>query len=287
MKTLLPRAVAALCLVALLGGQPAAAGDTLKINGSTTVNPVATRAAELLGAASGMKIQIDTQGGSTGGISALGDGLVEIGMSSRNVNESDRKKYPKVSFVQHQIGADAVAMVVSKDVWDGGVRSLTAQQVRDIYEGRTKSWKDVGGPDQRIAFFNREPGRGEWEVFGKWLYGSPKDVPLVSHLEVGGNEETRTKIGSTRGGVTFLSSVWADGERVYSLAIAMPDGQTVEATGSNIASGAYPMSRPLFLVTNGAPTGAAKTFVDYVVRGDGQKLVSENGYLRLDQLGGS
>ncbi len=46
----------------------------------------------------------------------------------------------------------------------------------------------MGGPAQRIAFFNKEPGRGTWEVFVHWAYGNPKAAPQVSFPEVGGNE---------------------------------------------------------------------------------------------------
>ena len=271
-------------LLAWVGGCKEDSGQIVKVNGSTTVNPVVSGAAELLRAEKGMTIQIDTQGGSTGGISALGDGLVQVGMSSRHVDDKDRAKYPGVDFREIHIGEDAVAMVVSKDVWDGGVKALTRQQVQGIYEGVTSNWKEVGGPDQRIAFFNREPGRGEWEVFGKWVYGDHKKVPPVSHPEVGGNEETRNKIGATFGAVTFLSSVWADGQRVVALPVTTDDGQTVEPSAANIVSGKYPMSRPLFLLSNGPPAAHAKTLIDFVLSPRGQELVRKHGYLSLDQL---
>src|SRR4029450_7663870 len=102
-------------------------------------------------------------------------------------------------FKEIQIGEDAVALIVSKDVWDNGVRTLTKQQAKDIYEGKITNWKDVGGAMQRIAFFNKEPGRGTWEVFVHWIYGNPKLAPAVSFPEVGGNEESRNKGASTGG----------------------------------------------------------------------------------------
>ena len=166
---------------------------TLKINGSTTVNLPVAEAAEMLRAEQKLDIQVDTQGGSSGGISALGDGLVQIGMASKHLSDADRAKYPKVSFKEIHIGEDAVALVVSRDVWESGLRALTKEQVRDIYEGRVKNWKQVGGPDRRIAFFNKEPGRGTWEVFAHWLYGDPKKAPQVSLPEVGGMKRRATK----------------------------------------------------------------------------------------------
>ena len=275
---LLPAALALIALPAL------AFAETLKINGSTTVNLPVAEAAEILRAEQKLDIQVDTQGGSSGGISMLGDGLVQVGMTSKPVSDDDRAKYPTVKFHEIHIGEDAVALIVSKDVWDGGVHALTKQQARDIYESKITNWKDVGGKDQRIAFFNKEPGRGTWEVFAHWLYGSPKAAPQVSFPEVGGNEETRTKVGSTRGALSQLSSSWADGKKVFALALKLDDGSVVEPTEANIASHKYPLSRPLFVLTNGEPAGAAKTLVDFLLGARGQELVKKHGYLRLKDL---
>ena len=257
---------------------------TLKINGSTTVNLPVAEAAEVLRAEQKLDIQVDTQGGSSGGISALGDGLVQIGMASKHLTDGDRAKYPKVNFKEIHIGEDAVALVVSRDVWESGLRALTKEQVRDIYEGRVKNWKQVGGPDRRIAFFNKEPGRGTWEVFAHWLYGDPKKAPQVSLPEVGGNEETRNKVASTKGAVSQLSSSWADGKTVFALALKSEAGEAIEPTTENIATHKYPLSRPLFLLTNGEARDEAKVFVDFVLSERGQALVKKHGYLALAQL---
>ncbi len=271
--------VAIVFIVPLLGGAAA-----LKINGSTTVNLPVAEAAEILRAERKLDITVDTQGGSSGGISMLGDGQVEIGMSSKHVSAEDRAKFPKVQFTETHIGEDAVALIVSRDVWEGGIRSLTRQQVRDLYESKVTNWKQLGGPDRRIAFFNKEPGRGTWEVFTHWLYGNSKNAPQVNFPEVGGNEETRNKVASTRGAISQLSSSWADGKTVFALSIKMDAGDTVAPTPANIASHAYPMSRPLFVLTNGDPAGDAKTLIDFLLSQRGQALVRKHGYLSLDQL---
>src|SRR5881392_1193301 len=153
------------------------AASRLRVNGSTTVNPVAAEAAEVLRAQKNLDITVDTQGGSSGGIAGVGDGSIDVGMSSKPLSDDDRKKYPAVAFVATEIGRDAVAIVVSDDVWKGGVRVLSRNQIRDIYEQRITNWKQVGGRDRAIVFFNKEPGRGTWEVFAHWLYGDPKAAP--------------------------------------------------------------------------------------------------------------
>lgn len=261
-----------------------AVAETLKINGSTTVNLPVAEAAEILRAEQKLDIQVDTQGGSAGGISMLGDGLVQIGMASKHVSDEDRAKYPAVKFNEIHVGEDAVALIVSRDVWEGGVKALTKQQIREIYEGRITNWQQAGGKPQRIAFFNKEPGRGTWEVFVHWVYGNPKAAPQVSFPEVGGNEETRNKIASTRGALSQLSASWADGQRVFALGIKLEDGAVVTPTNENIVTKKYPLSRPLFLLTNGTPSGGAKTLIDFVIGERGQELVKKHGYLRLKDL---
>ncbi len=269
-----------LCLLA--GG---AAAEILRINGSTTVNAVVVEAAEAL-RKKGLTIQVDTQGGSTGGISALADGRVQIAMISRPINDEDRAKYPKVQFNPIAIGSDAVAMIVSRDVWEGGVKALTRAQAQQIYEGKIKNWKEVGGADRRIVFFNKEPGRGTWEVFVHWVYGDAKKAPNVSFPEVGANEETRAKVASTRGAISQLSASWVDNKQVFALGVRNDRGQVIPPDPAHIADGSYPLSRTLAVVTNGAPKAEAKAMVDYLLSPAGQALVRKHGYLALADLKG-
>lgn len=275
----------ALCAVsAVLPCTSASAQNALRVTGSTTVNPVVSEAAETLRENEGISITIDTAGGSTGGINALGDGRADVGMSSRGIHDQDRAKFAGVDFHPVSIGQDAVSIVVSKDVWDGGINALSAEQIRGIYAGDIKNWKELDGPDLRIVFFNREPGRGEWEVFTKFLYPDKKKAPRTNHPMVGSNQETRNKIGSTRGAVTFLSTPWADGQTVFALGIRNEKGEIIDATGQNIADGTYPMSRPLYVISNGEPSGPAKVLIDYLLSDVGQALVAKHGYLRLTDL---
>ncbi|MEL7240271.1 MAG: phosphate ABC transporter substrate-binding protein, partial [Planctomycetota bacterium] len=202
-----------------------------------------------------------------------------VGMSSKPLKDADHEKYPDADLRAVQIGADAVAMVVARDVYEGGVRSLTSAQLRDIYEGRVTNWSEVGGADRPIVFFNKEPGRGTWEVFAKALYGDADDAPAVSHPEVGGNEETRSKVATTPGAMSQLSASWVDGDTVYALAL-----DDIEPSAANIVDGTYPMARPLFLLTNGQPRDDARTLLDFMLAEEGQALVRKHGYTPLDEL---
>jgi len=256
--------------------------ETLRVQGSTTVNPVVTEALEILAREQGRRYRIDTLGGSSGGSSAVGQGLAEVGMSSKAVSGEDRERFAGAELRETRIGIDAVALVVSPDLWSGGLRALSKVQVREIYERRARNWKALGGPDQRVVFFNKEPGRGTWTVFADWLYGSANEAPPVSHLEVGANSEARTKVARTPGALSQLSFAWADQETVFALSIRGEDGRLHHPTVEAIAAGDYPLSRPLILVTRGEPSGTAKELIDFLLGEAGQELVRKHGYLALE-----
>ncbi|MGH9156388.1 MAG: phosphate ABC transporter substrate-binding protein [Acidimicrobiales bacterium] len=259
------------------------AGGTLRVSGSTTVNAVAADAAEVL-RGRGLTITVDSQGGSGGGIAQLGAGQVEIAMSSKPIADADRQMFPSVDFFPSQIGADAVGIVVRREVVDGGLRNITRDQARDLFEGKVANWREFGGPDLAVFVYDKEPGRGTREVLDKYLYGSDGKAPPPPDTDnfaiVGGNEETRAKLLSTEGSVGPLSTSFISG---VAQLVALPlDG--VEAVPANVTGGTYPMARPLFLLTDGPPVGPAKQFIDFVLSVDGQKLVTKHGFLTRAEL---
>ncbi|MGH9190476.1 MAG: phosphate ABC transporter substrate-binding protein [Acidimicrobiales bacterium] len=260
------------------------AGATLRVSGSTTVNAVAADAAEVL-RGRGLRVTVDSQGGSAGGIAQLGAGQVDVAMSSKPIADADRAMFPKVAFTSTEIGQDAVGVIVRREVFDGGVRSLTKAQATSLFEGKVGSWRELGGPDLTVFVYDKEPGRGTREALDKYLYGAGVAAPAPPQSDnyaiVGGNEETRSKLLSTAGSVGPLSSSFIDGYPQL-VAVAL-DG--IEPTPANVADGRYPMSRPLYLVTNGPPAGEAKRFIDFVVSPEGQRLVRKHGYLNLADLG--
>jgi phosphate transport system substrate-binding protein len=260
-----------------------AGGGALQVSGSTTVAPVAADAAEAL-KADGLDITVATQGGSAGGISQLGSGQINIAMSSKPLVEEDKKANPNAEFNSVQIGADAVGVIVTKEVADGGVKNLTKDQVRDLFEGKITNWSQVGGPDLKVFVYDKEPGRGTREVLDKYIYGDKKAPPPPksdNFAIVGGNLETRNKLESTPGAVAPLSTSFIEGRD--KLAAVTLDG--IAATPQNIATSKYPMSRPLFLITDGEPKGTSKTFINYVLSAKGQALMTKHGYLTLKQIG--
>ena len=277
---------AALLLTTACAGGTGAAGSsstTLRISGSTTVNPVAADAAEAL-RGDGLTITVDTQGGSGGGITQLAAGQIDIAMSSKPISDKDRAAAPDIAFHETLIGQDAVGIVVRREVLDGGLAAVDKTQLQALFEGRVANWSELGGPDLDVFVYDKEPGRGTREVLDNYLYGkngkapAPPDSPR--YAIVGGNEETRSKLLSTPGSVAPLSSAFIEGQPTLGLLAVNGTVPTAET----IADGSYELSRPLFFVTDGPPGGAAKTFVDYVLSDEGQPLLTRHGYLTIAQL---
>lgn len=123
---------------------------TLSIAGSTTVLPVVSKAAErYMRNDQDASIVVNT-GGSGPGINLLGEGEIDIGMSSRALTPGEKRRYGGVEFNKHVIGLDAVLPVVSDDVYESGVRSLTRSELAGIYRGDIENWSEVEGPDRAI-----------------------------------------------------------------------------------------------------------------------------------------
>lgn len=251
----------------------------IRINGSSTVNPVMTEIAEILRSEHGLAISVDVQGGSSGGISSAADGSADIGMSSKSVSREDRRRFGSADLRSISIGSDAVALGVHRSVADRGVVALNRAQVRDVYEKKITNWIELGGPDQPIVFFDKEPGRGTWEVFAEWLYPDA-DAPTISHSQVGGNEEGRSKVATTPGAITQLSASWvADTREIAALGLIGQDGSILEPSRPNVEVGLYPMTRPLLLITSGPPDDLEKLVIDFALSDRGQQIVERHGYL--------
>ena len=137
-------------------------GTTLVIDGSTTVFPIAQAEAERYrDQHSDVDIQV-TGTGSANGISAVGSGKVDIGMSSREIKSSEMAAYPDVVFVNTTIAIDGIAIIVHPS---NSVSNLTISQVKGIYNGTITSWGELGGGSGNIVLVGRDSASGTREYF--------------------------------------------------------------------------------------------------------------------------
>lgn len=278
-----------LAIVSLSAGVLACPGllraEPLKIMGSSIVMPPVNDAIkELHRAQPDLDIEVSSMGGVPAALSSLGGGALRIAMLARHVGPDDRASFPELKLVEFPVGRQVAALCVSVDVWKSGVRQLSADQIRGIYEGRTKNWKELGGNDQAITFYNWDEGFGMWELLATWLYGDSSKAPKGKFSAIGSNEEARNAIEFIQGGIAVMSPKNTMEGFSYPLALLV-DKKPVAPVAENVASGAYPMVRPMVLVVDDKPTGIMTGVIDYIRGPQGQKSFQKLGFFAEGELG--
>ena len=247
------------------------AGDVV-INGSTTVLPIAQAAAEKFMAANGgVKITV-SGGGSGNGIKALIDGTTDIADSSRFIKNEEvaaavaNKTYP----VPFAVAVDALIPVVHPS---NPVNLLTTEQLRKIYKGEIKNWKEVGGEDKQIAVVGRDTSSGTYETFEEKIM--KKERVTERALIVASNGAMAQTVAKNKLSIGYIGIGYLN-DTLKPVAV---DG--VAGTAKTALDGTYPVSRYLFMFTKGWPTGDVLNFINFVLSDQGQKVVAESGFVPL------
>jgi phosphate transport system substrate-binding protein len=218
-------------------------------------------------------------GGSGVGISTVAKGVVDIGMISRDISETERRDYPEVDFFLTPFARDAVVPVVSSEVYESGITYLSLAQIRDIYTGRLKNWKDLGGPDRKIIVVDKEPDRGTRHVFAQAVFGNEYAEVTQDSIVTGPNDDMQMAVATSDAAIGFLSHAWTN-DNVKGLGIEA-EGDIVYPTITNIRAGHFPISRNLSFVTDGPPKGRVKEFIDFVLGPDGHKIITDENLIPL------
>ena len=253
-------------------GTAAKTVESLTVTGSTTVLPIAQLAAETYMEKNLYADILVSGGGSSVGVQAVGEGTADIGMASRDLKDAEKERYPDL--VKHVVARDGIAIIVYKD---NPVKELTITQVKSVYRGEITNWKELGGDDMEIVVVGRDSASGTREYFSKSVMDKEDFVP--TQLEKNSNGAVKQTIAQTPGAVGYVSLGYID-NTVF--AVKIKNGVTfVEPTVDNIIRGDYPISRSLYMFTQGEPTGLAADYLVYVTGNDGQKLVAEEGFVPL------
>ncbi|MEE9214528.1 MAG: phosphate ABC transporter substrate-binding protein [Thermodesulfobacteriota bacterium] len=253
--------------------------ESITVSGSSTVLPVVALAAEKFTNNSGIKVVING-GGSGVGINQLGEGKIDMGMSSRDITGDEVNSYPDVNFITNSIAKDAVIPVVSTQIYEEGVQVLSLDQIGQIYKGEITNWNEIGGPDREILVVDKEASRGTRHVFMEAVFGNKNAKAPGADIVLGSNNEEQTAIAQSNAAIGMLSLAWLN-DKVRGLSIAIENGKTIKPIRENVVNGTFPVVRDLILVTNGEPAGKTKEFIDYILSEEGQSIVEEAGYVRV------
>jgi phosphate transport system substrate-binding protein len=264
----------AVLLLTLLSPGPLQAGDldvfkglagTLKISGGTAHIPVMREAAKRI-MRFNPEIRISIAGGGSGvGIKQVGEGLVDIGNSGRKPTPEEIGKYNLKLF---RWAVDGVAVVVNPG---NPVRSLTAEQLRKIFAGKSDNWRAVGGPDRRIDIYTRDKASGTRAVF--WKKALARGEISAKANFVISNGAMKAAVAGDPGAIGYVSVGFID-DSVSPVAL---DGVTPSL--ETVKSGKYPVARGLYSNTRGEPEGLARAFIDYLFSPEGQKIAAAKGFI--------
>lgn len=252
--------------------------QSIAISGSTTVLPIVQKAADqYMATHPGADIQV-AGGGSGAGVQAIGAGTVDIGMSSREVTQAEQAKYPDL--VITPVARDAIAVVVNPS---NPLRYITPGQIKDIYLGKITSWSGISGANlpgtsNRIVVIGRDSASGTRTFFDETVL--LKATPTSMMLEKNSNGAVAQTVAQTPGAIGYLSLGYVSPE-VRALPIWYSADKIITPEVSTVKDKTYPISRSLYVITKGQPSGLTKEFVDYLVSADGQKIVADEGYITL------
>ena len=275
--------VAALAASAVFVTASAEARDLIQNKGSDTLVNVAQAWAESYREVN-PEVAVAVSGGGSGtGIAAMINGTVDIANASRAMKqkEIDLAKSKGQNPIQHIVGYDALAVYLHMD---NPAKSLSIAQLAEIYgeEGQTESWSQIGlevpgCKDQEMVLVSRQNNSGTYAYFRKAVLGKKRDYKMGTR-DMHGSKDVVDLVEKTPCAIGYSGLAYAT-DHVKLACISKTDGgDCVMPSVASASDGSYPVARPLFMYTNGEPTGAIKTYLDYILSDAGQCIILDKGY---------
>lgn len=248
-----------------------AAEGTVVITGSTSVEKIINEMkSEFEALNPGITIQY-TGNGSSAGIKDTIAGSNNIGASSRELTEEEKKE----GMTETQFAYDGIAIAVNPK---NPVKNITMEQLQKIYAGEITNWKDLGGNDAEIYVVSREESSGTRSAFEELVKLNETDG-LTSKAAVSeGNGPVQIAVAGNENAIGYVSFAYID-DTVKQLTVEGVDG-TVE----NVKNNTYPLSRPFLFVSKDDKIGdAGKKFLEFALSADGQACVEKDNAIRIDK----
>ncbi len=230
-------------------------------------------------------VSISVSGGGSGvGITSLIEKTTDIANASRAIKpeEVQSAKDNGVEPMEFIVARDAIGVIVNPA---NPINQLTLQQVSDIYSGKTSNWKDLGGEDRPIVRVSREVTSGTHVYFLESVIrlGNSKDTTIFAAdtLLLPSSEGIMSEVGQNPNAIGYDGLGYIT-PTVKKIRLSKdPAGPFIEPTVATALDGTYPISRDLYMYTNGEPTGKVKEYLDWILGPEGQKVVSDLGFVPI------
>ncbi len=264
--------IAGLIIPAVILTVSMAFAGSISINGSTTVLPIAQKVAEAY-----MKENPDTKisisgGGSGNGIKALIDRTTDIANSSRAIKkeEFEMAKAKGSDPVEFIVAYDCIVPVVHSS---NPLKNLTLDQLKAMYKGEIRNWKEISGPDKPIVVISRDTSSGTYEVWEEKVMKKERVFPGA--LLQASNGAIVQAVSKNPNAIGYIGLGYMDNS------VKMLSVNGITGSKETTLNKSFPVSRPIYMYTPAKPAGDVKKLMDYMVSEKGQKLVEEEGFIPL------
>ncbi len=248
---------------ALQGGNALRDSSSVRISGSSALQPLVNAAKEQFELAyPGASIEVSA-GGSRKGLADVASGAVDIGDSDI---AAPADLMPKL--VEHKVAAMGFATMANRGPFNESIHAVSLERLAQIFKGEVKNWREVGGTDQPIVVINRAPGSGTRTLFGDVVLHGDEFVESQTEDNSGA---LVAKLKQTKGAISYMALSFED-PALSVLALEIGSAIVVPSE-ENITSGAYPLWSYEYMFTAGRPTGTTRQFLDYVLSSGFQRQV--------------
>ena len=269
-------------VVAVMTTSAWAGGNSIQIKGSDTMVNLGQAWAEAYMQKHKEALVAVTGGGSGTGIAALISNTCDIAEASRTMKEEEitQAKSKGINPKEWTVGLDGLAVVVNPT---NPVSQLTIPQIADIFTGKIKNWKEVGGKDQPIVVLSREVNSGTHVYFKEHVLHHNdvnKSVEFFSAaLLMPSSQAIADEIAQNPSAIGYYGMGYLS-KTQKAIAVAKDAaGPYYTPTMENVVSKKYYISRPLMFYTNGNPQGVVKDFIDFVFSAQGQQIVKDTDFV--------
>lgn len=260
---------------ALLNAQ----AGTITIKGSDTLVILAQKWAEqYMAAHPETKIQV-TGGGSGIGFAALQNKTTDIANASRPIKAAERAACIKTSGKnprEYKVALDGLSIYTHKD---NPVSELSLDQLKDIFTGKIRNWKELGGPDAQIVVYSRENSSGTYEFFkenvlkGQDFAAGAQTMPGTAAL--------LQAVVKDKHAIGYGGAAYGHDAKILKVK-RTAESAAVEPTEENVVSGKYPIWRYLYNYLNpDKDKGEIASYLAWIRSSTGQKIVKDVGYYPL------
>lgn len=251
--------------------QPSNLDGKLIITGSSTIAPLVQEIGKRFESLH-PHVRVDVQtGGSSRGIADARHGLADIGMVSRALKPEEDDLHG------FTIAHDGISVILHSE---NPVTQLTDKQIIAIYTGKIRNWNEVGGRDAPITVVNKAEGRSTLELFLQ--YFRLKNSQVKAHVIIGDNEQGIKTVAGNPHAIGYVSIGTAEYDASHGVSLKLLPIGTIAATRRSVATGTFPLSRPLNLVTKLPPSGLTEAFIDFARSPDAYDVVEQQYFVPLD-----